>query len=105
MARFRGLIGYAKEVEGNPGVIEEEFIERKASGDLRRNTRRLVPTDQVHDKITTSNELSIVADAFANDNFYNIRYVIYKGVKLKVTNIDVQHPRLILSLGGVYNAE
>jgi len=105
MAKFRGMVGYAKLVETKPGVMAEEFTERKASGNMRRNTRRLQATDQVHDNITTSNEISIVADAFANEHFYDIRYVVYKGVKLKVINVDVQHPRLILSLGGIYNAK
>lgn len=103
MAKFYGPIGFAKTVETTPGVWEEQIVERNYRGELTRNNRRLQNTNQLIDDITIANELSIVADPYVNDNFHSMRYVKFMGTKWKVTSIDVQYPRLILSLGGIYN--
>lgn len=103
MAKFYGPIGFATTVEKVPGVHVEEITERYYSGDVIRNTRRLQSTDKVNDDINISNEISILADPFANGNFHAMRYVGFMGAKWKITNIEVQYPRLILSIGGLYN--
>ena len=105
MAKFFGKIGYAKTVETAPGVWKEQITEREYYGDMNRNTRRLQSTDQINDNINISNELSIVADPFANENFHSIRYVEYMGVKWKISDVEVQYPRLRLTIGGVYNEQ
>lgn len=105
MPKFYGAVGYAKTVETSPGVSVEQITERNYYGDVIRNTRRLQSADKVNDDINISNEISIVADPYANDHFYAIRYVVFQGAKWKVSNIDVQYPRLILSLGGLYNVQ
>ena len=105
MAKFYGIIGYAESVEVEPGIWEDQMTERRYYGDLIRNTRRLRSSDKVNDDITTSNEISILADPFAYENFHSMRYVEFMGTKWKVVNVDVQYPRLILSLGGVYNGQ
>lgn len=86
-----------------PGVWEPSIIERPYYGDLIKNTRRLQSTDKVNDDINISNEVSIVADPYAMTNFHTMRYVQFMGAKWKITNVEVQYPRLILSLGGLYN--
>lgn len=103
MAKYYGLIGFARTVETRPGVWEEKIEERYYRGDVIRNTRRLQSTDQVNDDLTVSNEISILADPFANGNFHSIRYACFMGSKWKVTNVDVQYPRLLLQLGGLFN--
>lgn len=103
MAKFYGPIGYAESVETKPGVWEDRIIERYYRGDVIKNNRRLQSTDQVNDDISISNEISIVADPFANGNFHKMRYISFFGAKWKILNVDVQYPRLILTLGGVYN--
>ena len=105
MAKCFGKIGYAKTVETAPGVWKEQITEREYYGDMNRNTRRLQSTDQLNDNINISNELSIVADPFANENFHSIRYVEYMGVKWKISDVEVQYPRLRLTIGGVYNEQ
>lgn len=105
MPKFYGAVGYAKTVETSPGVSVEQITERNYYGDVIRNTRRLQSADKVNDDINISNEISIVADPYANDHFYAIRYVVFQGAKWKVLNVDVQYPRLILSLGGLYNVQ
>lgn len=104
MAKFYGLIGYEVTVETEPGIYEETIIENEYYGDIIRNSRRLDQAAQVNDNINISNQISIVADPFANDNFHAMRYIKFMGTKWKITDVEVQYPRLILSIGGLYNA-
>lgn len=103
MAKFYGVIGYAETVETSPGVWSETITERNYFGDVGRNNRKLQSADQLNDNINIANEFSIVADPFANQNFHSMRYVEYMGTKWKITDVTVQYPRLILTVGGVYN--
>lgn len=105
MAKFYGKIGYANTVETKPGVYEEQIVERSYYGDLIRNSRRLQSADQVNDDINISNEISIVADPYATNNFHTMRYAVFMGTKWKISNVEVSYPRLILTLGGVYNGK
>lgn len=105
MAKWYGGIGYAETVETVPGVYKETIVERNYYGDVLRNTRRLQSADQVNDNINVSDEISIVADPFANQNFHSMRYAWYMGTKWKITNVEVRYPRLILTLGGLYNGK
>lgn len=104
MSKFYGKIGFASEVkEVRPGIWKDEIIEKSYFGDLIKNNRKLQNSNQVNDNINISNEISIIADPYANNNFHSIRYVEFMGSKWKVTNVEVQYPRLILTIGGVYN--
>lgn len=105
MAKFYGEIGYAETVETKPGVWTEQITKRNYYGELIRNTRRLQTVSQLNDNINVANEISILADPYANENFHSMRYVEFMGAKWKISNVEVQYPRLILSLGGVYNGE
>jgi|WetSurMetagenome_2_1015567.scaffolds.fasta_scaffold143434_2 hypothetical protein len=103
MAKFHGKIGYASPVETAPGVHKNVISEREYYGDVIRESRNWRESNQVNDNLTVSNRISITADDFANANFSAMRYVIWDEVYWKVTTVEVQRPRLILSLGGVYN--
>lgn len=103
MAKFYGVIGYAVTEETKPGVWTEQIKERKYYGELIKNSRKLQSADQLNDNVNVSNEISIVSDPFANENFHSMRYVEFMGTKWKVTSIEVQYPRLILTVGGAYN--
>ena len=103
MAKFYGKVGYGISKETAPGVWVDEIVERPYYVELVRNTRKMHMSDKVIDDINIANEISILADPFARDNFQYMRYVEFMGVKWKVTTIEVQFPRLILSIGGLYN--
>lgn len=104
MAKWYGTIGYAETVQRTPGEWVDEITERKYSGDVIRNTSRWsTNSDSTNDDLNISNQISIIADQFAYQNFHLMKYVEFMGVKWKITSVDVQHPRLILMLGGVYN--
>ena len=104
MARWYGTIGYAEVTETEPGVWIETIVPREYYGDLNRNIRHISSNDKVNEDISVNNELSIVSDPYAMENFYQMRYAEFMGVKWKVSSVEVRYPRLILSLGGVYNA-
>ena len=105
MAKFYGVIGYAVTKETAPGVWTEEIAEQSYYGDLTRNMRRLQDSGDLNDDINVANEISIVADPYANANFHSMRYVAFMGAKWKISMVEVQYPRLILTLGGVYNGK
>lgn len=103
MAKWFGSIGYSETVETGPGVWGERISERPYYGDMLRNVRRRDKADQLNDELNISNELSIVSDPYAMENFHAVRYATYMGARWKVSSVEVQYPRLILTLGGVYN--
>lgn len=103
MAKFYGPIGYAKLTETKPGVWQDVITEHDYFGDITRNTSRTQSSGDVNDDVNVSNELSIIADPYAISNFHNMRYVELWGTKWKISKVDVQYPRLKLTLGGVYN--
>lgn len=105
MAKFYGAVGYSITEETTPGVWEEQITERMYYGDLIQNRRRFQSSGNVNDNINISNEISIVADPFANANFHLMRYVEFMGVKWKISDVEVKYPRLILTIGGVYNGD
>lgn len=105
MAKWYGIIGYAESKETKPGVWTEHITERFYAGDIVRNTRRLQSDDQLVDNISISNALSIVSDPYANQNFHSMRYAKFMGTAWKITNVEVQSPRLLLTLGGEYYVE
>lgn len=106
MAKYYGAIGYAEQIEIRPGVYKDQITERMYYGDLIRNTsRRLESSGNLNDDINISNEISIVADQFAYQNFHLMKYIVFMGTKWKISNIEVQHPRLILTTGGLYNGK
>lgn len=105
MAKWYGKIGYAETVETDPGLWEESITEVSYYGDIIQNFRKLQASGGVNDDINISNKISIVADPFAITHFHGMRYAELYGTKWKINNVEVQYPRLILELGGVYNGE
>ena len=105
MAKFYGVVGYSKTVEVKPGIWQEQIVEHFYYGDITRVTGGFQPSGRVNDDINISNAISIVADPFARENFQYMRYVELNGVKWKITNVEIQTPRLLLTVGGVYNGE
>lgn len=105
MARWYGSVGFVESKETKPGVWTPEITERTYFGEIIQNFRKLESSDQVNDDVNVSNKISIVADPYAELNFHKIRYAEFMGAKWKVGNVEVQRPRLILTLGGVWNGQ
>jgi hypothetical protein len=103
MTKFYGVVGYGRSVETKMGVWQDIITERKYFGDEVRASRILVSNAELNDDMSTGTSISILADPYALDNFFAMRFVEWGGTLWKVTNVDPQRPRLILRLGGVYN--
>lgn len=104
MPKFFGPIGFAISVETRPGVWKDRIEEHKYTGDIRRNASRWSASpESTNDDLTLNNQFSIVADAFARNHFHTMKYIRYEGANWKITNVEVQPPRLLLTIGGVYN--
>ena len=100
MNRWCGKIGFAEQVEIAHSVWTEKITERTYRGDVLRNTRRLMDSQQINDNISISNQISVVADAYIHDHFINMRWIEFMGAKWKATQVDAsQSPRLIITLG------
>lgn len=102
-SRFCGAIGFADQVEVSPGVWDDVVTESIYYGDVVRNTRTLEDGTSVNDDLTVNNSISIVADPYASEHFFAMRYVRWAGTLWTVRDVEVRSPRLILRLGGVYN--
>lgn len=107
MARWSGIIGYIKEEEVEPGVwAPGEPIERQHYGDTISNRNKIQQTSgSTNSTLTLMNNISIIADDFAIKNFGFMQYAVVRGVKWKITDIEVQYPKLILNIGGLYNGK
>lgn len=104
--KFFGQVGFmVDEVEIDQDVWGPKIIERSYYGDVYRNTRRIQSTSSQNGQFVVSNQISILSDLYAQQNWALIRYVIWNGQKLEVTNVDINYPRLTLDIGGIYNAE
>lgn len=105
MAKWSGKIGYAETKEIEIGLYQEVFTEKSYYGDVISDMRKRMNTGKVNDDIDISNTISIIADPYAMENFSKMAYAIYMGTKWKIERVEVQFPRLLLSLGGVYNVQ
>lgn len=103
--KYYGMIGYGVEAESptQPSVWESVIVERPYKGELIRNSRRIQTGEDINDNITISNEITIIADPYALQNYMNIKYAEVRGARWKVNYVEVNRPRLRLTLGGVYN--
>lgn len=103
MAKFHGNVGYVSSVETAPGVYSEVPTEYPYYGDIIRDAKRSEDSGKVNEGISVGNQISIVADTYAYQNFHSMRYVVWMNVSWEITSVEVRRPRLILTLGGVYN--
>ena len=103
MPKFYGAIGFGSPTETAPGVWHDIITEHLYAGDVLRNTRQMRDDQKVNNDISVNNSISIIGDEFATENIFAMRYAKWKGVLWVITQVDVQYPRLLLTLGGVYN--
>lgn len=106
MAKFFTQVGFSTgtQEETSPGVWEDVIIEKDFYGDVLRNNRRLTPGENANNDLNAGNTFSIVANPYAQNHYYNIRYFRWVGIEWTVATVDATVlPRLNLTLGGVYN--
>lgn len=104
MARFCGIVAFNTEVNKGSGITEQEVVEKKYYGELLQYRQSISNGPGINDNVNLSNKISILVDTFAMKNFPSILYVELNGAKWKVSSVEPEYPRLILTTGGVYNA-
>lgn len=106
MAKWAGVIGYdLGEIETSPGVYVRQIVEHPYRGELLKNNHSRNGGDQINPGFSISNSISVVGDRFAMDHFHQMVYVSLHHTKWNIQTIDIEYPRLNLSLGGLYNGE
>ena len=105
MAKFLGIIGFVETKETTPGVWEPTVTKRKYFGDIVDQSRRRDVSDKVNDDLTVNVQISILADPYALDHFHSMEFIEYSGAVWKITTVQPHYPRLVLTLGGVYNGK
>lgn len=102
--KFYGTVGFwLKDQEVKPGSFKSFFEEKIYTGDVNWNNRHFQTSENQNDDIRLNSQISILSDLYAKENFASIRYVVWNGTKWRVTNVEVNYPRLVLTIGGVYN--
>lgn len=103
--KYYGSVGFAETKETSTSVWTEVITERKYYGDVLRLISRVTNGEHLNNNVDVNNQISIVADPYAYENFSNIRYIVWQNSKWKVNSITVNFPRLVLEIGGLYNEE
>ena len=103
--KFYGKIGFGETVEKSDGIWVDTIVEKDYYGDILKNVKRSEDAAKVNDDISISNQLSSVSDPYLTNHFHAIKYVTMFDTNWKVTSVEVQFPRLLLTLGGVYNGQ
>lgn len=105
MAKYYGIIGFAIQEETSPGIWTDVITKRSYKGEVIRNSRRYDSADNINDNFVITNTFSIVSDAFLYSHIPALRYLEYLGTKFKITSVDIDRPRVTISVGGVYVEE
>lgn len=105
MGKWFGKIGYADMKEVEPGIYEPTITEVSYRGDVLSSRWKRQTSGDVNDDINVANVISIVADPFAFKNCSKMVYIEYLDAKWKISDVEVQSPRLMIIMGGVYNGE
>lgn len=102
--RYSGMIGFAPtKNKGDDDIWSEKIEEHPYKGDIVRHSYNAQNVEKLTDDVQVNMQISIVANEFAYNFMHLIRYATWRGVKWRVTSVEPQYPRLLLSLGGVYN--
>lgn len=100
--KFSGMIGFIKTEETSPDVYTPKYTERHYMGDVLKNARKWSDKNEVNDDLNIQNRISIMADHYMNDNIGYMKYVVWNKMKWKITDIELNYPRITLTLGGLW---
>lgn len=103
--KFIGAIGFWEgDIETAPDVYKPVIVEKPYTGDMPRNFRRFdTRSESQEDDLTTSNQISILADLYMHSHLTSIRYILWNGQRFKAKNVTIEYPRVTIEMGGVYH--
>lgn len=105
--KFMGIVGFWKNDEETtpdvwrPKIVEKSYVCEEAS----KQNRQSQPSSYQNENLIVNNQISILSDLYAMENWHSIRYIVWNRIPWRVSRVTVEYPRLILELGGVYNRE
>lgn len=102
MTRFFGEVGYVTTTRSG-GVSEYIATERQYYGNELRSLRYFRQGESILGEVSQQTRISVLADGYMLENYYDIRYLMKAGVAWTVSSVEVERPRLILTLGDRYN--
>lgn len=105
MAKFTGLVGYVTQEEKVPGVWSPVSNPKTMKGDIIRQSSNNQNGDKVNDDITLGHRVSLIGDAYAFNNYFSLKWIELNGHKWEITSVELQRPRLIVTVGGLWNGE
>lgn len=105
--KWHGNIGFETQVEVSPDPNKAtewrtDIVPRHYYGDVMRVTKRYDDANKVNNDLKINNQFSIISDPFANENYWNMKWIEWHGIKWKVTEVTVDYPRLTVNIGGEY---
>jgi len=108
MAKYSGLVGYITQEESSPGVWSSVENPKLMKGDIIRQSSSFqsdgrTSSSKVNDDITLNHRVSLLGDAYAFSNYYTIKWIALDGLKWQVSSVEIQRPRIIVTLGGLWN--
>lgn len=104
--KWYGDIAIATDVETESGYFEPQLEVRKYYGDIVTNRRSYQPgADNGTSTVRVNNSISVIMDANLYNNLSRIEYIEFGGALWKISNIEINGVRVILSLGDIYTGE
>lgn len=86
------------------GIYTEEIEEKVYYGDLlssRWNNEN--NQNSTNTNVRLNNSISVICDKYLSENISVMRYITYKNSKWCINGIEIQPPRIIINIGGIYN--
>lgn len=101
--KYSGKIGFATQVEANPGVWEDHIIERDYVGDVLQRTERLDLEGSVIPSYRTTTSFSVLSDGVLKERYSDVRYISWRGVRWSVSSVIHKFPRMEMFVAEEYN--
>ena len=103
MPKCSGVIGYSLVVETQPGIWSETIIDKPYYGEVITDNRKY-DNNAINEDLNISNKISIVSNSFMLENLAMMKYLTFLKSKWKITSVEMKPPRIIITIGGLYNA-
>lgn len=103
MSKFAGWVGYVTQEETSPGVWSPMDNPKRMRGDIIRQNVNHQDNGKVNGDISLNHRVSLIGDKYAFNNVHFIKWVEFNNLKWEVTSVELQRPRIIVSLGGLWN--
>ena len=102
--KWYGKVGYVKSVQSAPSVWTNEETIKEYYGEVYRNSNQWTTnSDSTNDDFSVNHQISIIADPYACANCHFIKWAEFMGARWKVKSFEIKPPRLVLTVGGVWN--